>query len=284
MNRARILAIALVLLALVAGAALAANDAPFFFVQLADTQMGFTNKNVDMIPEIEHFTAAVEHINRLKPAFVLISGDMVNTAHSPKQIRAFWNIAKTIRPDVPLHLVPGNHDVTNTPTAADVRSYNKLMGEDHYSFSVNGSAFLVLDSPLLNDGSDVALRDAQKKWFETELAAARAKNPTHIFVCDHHPWFLGTADEPDKYQNVLLAQRGTYLDLMNRYGVDYALSGHLHHELIGHDRNLTLLTDGPSSKSVATPPVVGLRIIRVYKDRVEHQFYGLDKVPSHVSM
>ena len=283
MNRLRITALAFCILLVVACAALANNNAPFFFVQLADTQMGFANNNVDMIPEIEHFKAAVEHINRLKPAFVLISGDLVNIAHSPKQIRAFWSIAKTIRPDVPLYLVPGNHDV-GQGKAEDVRSYEKLMGTDHYSFSYNGSEFLVLDSCLISDLSDQGLRDEQQKWFETELAAARAKNPAHIFVCDHHPWFLKPPDEVDKYQNVPLAYRGAYLDLMNRYDVDYALCGHLHHELIGHDRNLTVLTDGPVSKSFANPPVVGLRIIRVYKDRVEHQFYGLDKVPESVKM
>lgn len=275
---------ALVLLAMLACAAFAANNAPFFFIQLADTQMGFTNKNVDMIPEIANFSKAVEHINRLKPAFVLISGDLVNTAHNPKQIRAFWSIAKTISPDVPLYLVPGNHDVTNTPTADDIRSYTKLMGKDHYSFSYNGSEFVIIDSCLISDKSDNGLRDAQLKWFETELAAARARNPAHIFVCDHHPWFLKDPQEPSKYENVPLAHRGVYLDLMNRYGVEYALSGHLHHELIGHDRDLTLLADGPVSKSTAKPPVVGLRIVRVYKDRVERQFYGLDKVPEQANM
>jgi len=269
---------------MIASAATAANDAPFFFIQLADTQMGFTNKNVDMIPEIEHFKKAIEHINRLKPAFVLISGDMVNTAHNPKQIRAFWSIARDIRPDVGLYLLPGNHDVGNKPTAEDVRSYTKLMGKDHYSFSYNGSEFLALDSCLISDLPDKRLREEQQKWFETELAAARAKNPAHIFVCDHHPWFLKDPAEPSKYQNVPLAYRRVYLDLMNRYGVDYALSGHLHYELIGHDRNLTLLIDGPVSKSFAKPPAVGLRIVRVYKDRVEHHFYALDKVPESVKM
>lgn len=284
MNRIRTISLVFCVLLAAAFAANAADNTPFFFVQLADTQMGFTNKNVDMVPEIEHFKAAVEHINRLRPAFVLISGDLVNTAHDPKQIRAFWSIARDISPDIPLYLLPGNHDVGGKPTAEDVRSYAKLMGKDHYSFSYNGSEFVILDSCLLNDGSDKDLRDAQQKWFETELAAARAKNPAHIFVCDHHPWFLRTPDEPDKYYNVPLAYRGPYLDLMKRYGVEYALSGHLHYELIGHDGNLTLLTDGPVSKSTAKPPVVGLRIVRVYKDRVEHRFYALDKVPDSVKM
>jgi serine/threonine-protein phosphatase CPPED1 len=279
----RTLSAALILLALLATAALAAN-APFFFVQLADPQLGFTTKTNDMTVEIDHFKQAVADINRLKPAFVLISGDMTNATHDPKQIRAFWSVAREISSSIPLHLLPGNHDVTNTPTAADICSYTKLFGPDHYSFSVNGTSFIVIDSALLGKGADTALRDAQRKWFESELAAAQANKAAHIFVCDHHPFFLTEPGEPDKYQNVPLAQRADYLDLMTRYGVEYALSGHLHHEQAARDGNLTLISCGPISKSVAKPPVVGLRIWRVYPDRVETQFYPLDKVPESVKM
>ncbi len=264
-------------------AALAAN-APFFFVQLADPQLGFTTGNKDMVAEIDHFTKAVADINRLKPAFVLISGDMTHSTRDPKQVREFWNIARDISPSIPLHLLPGNHDVTNTPTAADIRSYDRLFGPDHYSFCVNGTSFIVLDSSLLRDGADTTLRDAQRKWFESELASAQAAKAAHIFVCTHHPFFLTTPDEPDKYQNVPLAQRTDYLDLMTRYGVQYAISGHLHHEQTAKYNGLTLITCEPLSKSVAKPPVVGLRIWRVYPDRIETQFYALDKVPAEVKL
>lgn len=283
MKHSRILATALILLAVIACAALAANDAPFFFVQLADTQLGFTKGGNDMEIEIDHFKQAVADINRLKPAFVIISGDLTNAAHNPRQIREFWKVAREISPDIPLHLVPGNHDVGKA-TAEDIRSYNKLMGEDHYSFSCNGTQFVVIDSPLLNDASDKTLRDQQRKWFETELAAAQANKATHIFVCTHQPFFLTKPDEADKYQNTPLAYRGDYLDVINRYNAQFAISGHLHHEQAARDRNLSLISCGPISKSVAKPPVVGLRIWRVYKDRVEQQFHALGKVPDHVAM
>lgn len=283
MKYPRTLSIALILLALLASAALAAS-APFFFVQLADTQLGFTAGGNDMKVEIEHFKQAIAHINRLKPAFVIISGDLTNAAHSPTQIRAFWNVAREINPSIPLRLVPGNHDVTNAPSASDIRSYRKLYGDDHYSFSVNGAWFVVLNSSLLRDGADTALREEQRKWFESELAAARAANATHIFVCTHHPWFLNDPKEADRYQNVPLAVRQDYLDLMNEYGVEYNLSGHLHYDLTARDRNLTLVSCGPISKSVAKPPVVGMRIWKVYPDRVETRFYGLDNVPAEVKL
>lgn len=260
-----------------------ASDAPFFFVQIADTQFGFNNKNVDMVPEIANFKQAVADINRLKPAFVLISGDMVNRPHDPAQIRAFWSIAREISPEIPLHLVAGNHDLA-TGTAADVSSYCKLFGDDHYSFSCNGSEFIVLNSCLFSKDGDKALRDEQRKWFEAELNAARARNATHIFVCDHHPWFLTTPGEAGKYQNVPLVYRQDYLALMKRYKVEYALAGHLHRDLTAKGGDLTIIAGGPISKSFSKPPVVGYRIWKVYKDHIETEFYALDKVPASVKM
>lgn len=283
MNRLRMAALLLVLLLTVTCGAVAGADDGFFFVQLTDPQMGFTNSNKDVLPEIEHLTKAVEHINRLKPAFVLISGDMTHAVRDPKQTREFWGIAREIRPEVPLRFVPGNHDVGKSK-AEDVRGYQRIYGKDHYSFSYGGSEFIVLNSPLISDNSDKDLRDAQRSWLETELAAAKAKHARHIFVCTHQPWFLETPNEADKYQNVPLAYRGAYLDLMDRFGVDYCLSGHLHHTQEGAYHGVKLVTGGALSKSIAKPPVVGLNIVKVYKDRVEHKFYGFDEVPHQVRM
>ena len=260
-----------------------ATDAPFFFVQLADTQLGFTNGNKDMAVEVANFTQAVEHINRLKPAFVLISGDLVNKPHDIAQTRAFWRVARELDPSIPLRLVAGNHDV-GAATAADVTSYRRLFGEDHYSFSHSGSEFIVLNSGLFSRNADAALRDEQRKWFETKLAAARTRNATHVFVCSHHPWFLETADEPDRYENVPLAYRRGYLDLMKLYKVEYALAGHLHYDLLANDGDLTVVAVGPISRSFAKPPVVGFRIWRVYKDRIDTQFYPLDRVPASIDL
>lgn len=280
----------LVLLALVFACAASAANAPFFFVQLADTQLGFTNANKDMDPEIANFTRAVKDINRLKPAFVLLCGDTINKTHDIPQVRAFWRIAREIDKSIPLYILPGNHDVTNSPTASDIRFFERVYGPDHYSFSVNSSQFIVLNSPLMSKAADSDLGVAQLKWFESELKAAKLKNPSHIFVCQHQPWFLKTPDEADKYQNVPLVYRKIYLDLMNQYGVKYSLSGHLHYDLTARDRNLNIVSCGPVSRELRGPlaattdvPLkVGYRIWKVYPDRVETQFYTLGKVPEKV--
>lgn len=261
--------------------AVMAKDAGFTFVQLADTQLGFTNNNKDLKPEIDNFTKAVEQINKLKPAFVVISGDLLNNAHDPKQTRVFWDIAYKIDPKIHLYLVAGNHDI-GSPTAENVQSYEKLFSKDHYSFSYDNSYFIVLDTNLIKEpDADPKLRDEQFKWFESELAAARAKNPDHIFVLTHHSWFLASPDENDEYFNISKTERQKYLELMKRYDVEYALAGHYHREAIAKDGKLNMITSSAVSRALGKDPV-GLRVFRVTKVNVENTYYALDQVPEQI--
>lgn len=253
------------------------------FVQIADTQLGFTSAKVNLTAETANFQKAVEHVNRLKPAFVVISGDLINLNHDPKQIRAFWEVARQIRPDVPLYLVSGNHDVA--PAAAEnIASYRKLFGKDYYSFNYQGSAFIVLNTSLIQcPESDQAIKKAQREWFEQELKSAKANKSNHIFVLTHHPWFRNNPDEADDYFNILLTDRKEYLSLMDRYGVDYALAGHLHAEASAKAGRLSMITTGAISKSLSKDPV-GFRVFKVYKDEVDHTFYPLDQVPENIRL
>ena len=51
---------------------------PFFFIQLTDPQLGMFTDNKDFVQETANFEFAVAAVNRLKPAFVVITGDLVN--------------------------------------------------------------------------------------------------------------------------------------------------------------------------------------------------------------
>src|SRR5581483_5640013 len=56
----------------------------FFFLQLADTQFGMFAENASFEKETELVTHAVQHINRLKPKFVIVCGDLVNSGPGGK--------------------------------------------------------------------------------------------------------------------------------------------------------------------------------------------------------
>jgi serine/threonine-protein phosphatase CPPED1 len=272
---------AILLLILITAACPVVCAKAFFFVQIADTQLGMAANNANMDQEIDNFSKAVEDINRLKPAFVVISGDLTNAIHDQKQMDAFWEIAHRIHKDIPLHLVAGNHDV-GAATESDLKSYREAYGDDRYVFRYEKSSFIVLDSSLIHPPCENQVeRDAQRKWFETELNKAKARKSKHIFVLTHHSWFLTKPDEPDQYFNIPLSYRPEYLKLMKDAGVDCALAGHQHANSLGKDGNLTMITTSSLGRALGADPV-GFRIFRVYDDRVEQEYYPLGKVPEKV--
>lgn len=259
------------------------KDNGFMFIQIADPQMGFSTNNGDLTIDIDHFRRAVEHVNRLKPAFVVISGDMVNKDHDIKQIRAFWQVAREISPDIPVYLLPGNHDLA-PGTESDVKSYRKLFGKDYYSFYYKNSAFIVLNSCLIHyPEADAEMRQAQRKWLEEELKAAKERNSNHVFVLTHHPWFIKTTDEPDIYENIPQSERKGYLTLMERYGVEFAVAGHYHKEAFARTGGLSMIITSAVGRPLGED-AAGFRIFKVYKDRVEHKYYTLDAVPEKIAL
>src|SRR5882762_2580202 len=66
----------LLALALVSARSSAAE--PFFFIQLSDPQMGMFSDNKDFAQDAANFEFVVAAINRLHPAFVVVTGDLVN--------------------------------------------------------------------------------------------------------------------------------------------------------------------------------------------------------------
>src|SRR4051812_13570471 len=75
---------------------------PFFFVQMADPQFGF----MDAAQEAKNADRAVEHVNRLKPKFVIVCGDLV---HPPpgsdgrkEKLAEFKRIFSKIDASIPL--------------------------------------------------------------------------------------------------------------------------------------------------------------------------------------
>src|SRR3989442_808609 len=144
---------------------------PFFFVQMADPQFGF----MDSAQEAKNAERAVEHVNRLKPMFAIICGDLVHPPPGAKgrdeKLQEFKRIFSKIDPAIPLVCVAGNHDVGNKPTPAALKEHRALFGDDYFSFRAGGIRCLVLNSSLYSDPSGAP--DDQKEqdeWFRKERA------------------------------------------------------------------------------------------------------------------
>src|SRR5262245_9461807 len=62
------------------------------FIQFSDTQFGFSNNDLDFIQDTANAEFAVATVNRLKPAFVVVTGDLVNKPSDPAQIAEYKRI------------------------------------------------------------------------------------------------------------------------------------------------------------------------------------------------
>jgi len=268
---------------------------PFFFIQMADSQFGFFATPLllavagmpwnadDVAREAVLFEQAIAHVNRLRPAFVVICGDLVNLPRQPTQTAEFNRIRALLRDDVPLYLVPGNHDVGNAPTRASLAWYRSTFGPDRYTFDHGGMRGIVLNSVVERAPGQVPLaRAAQRQWLANTLERARRDDVQPLLVFQHHPLFLEDPAEPASAFNLPLDERQYLLDLFKTYGVRAVLAGHYHRNALARDGGLELITTSAVGRPLGDDPS-GFRVVKVWPDRIEHEYYGLDDVPDAIT-
>ena len=273
----RLIAVAVVFLWIPAAAT---QERTEFFIQLADPQFGASSQDKDFAQETANYEFAVANVNRLRPAFVVICGDLINKTGDKKQADEYFRITSKIDRSIPVHAVAGNHDVGNEPTPATLKAYRARFGQDYYSFRHGRLYGIVLDSSIISAPGKVrAEADAQEAWLKDELARARAADARHIVIFQHHSWFLEKPDEPSQYFNVPIDTRRRYLDVLKSSGVRYVFAGHYHRNSYGRDGDLEMITSGPVGRPLGADPS-GLRIVTVKDDLLEHTYFGMGLVPN----
>ncbi len=284
MKAIRKLSLGLVLLGLAClGPVLRAAE-PFHFVQLSDPQLGMFTENRDFVQDAANFEFAVKAVNRLKPAFVVITGDLVHKVGDAAQIAEYRRIVRLIDRSIPVYNVAGNHDVENAPTPESLAAYTRIFGPDRYTFRHGGLIGIVLNSSLIHtpDKAAAALAE-QDRWLRDALVQAKAANPRHIVVFQHHPWFLKSAGEPDQYFNIPTPRRAAHLALFREFGVRYLFCGHYHRNAEARDGDLEAITSGPVGKPLGGAKS-GIRVAIVRDDRIEHRYYELGELPVKIEV
>lgn len=267
-----------VALALLAAKAVADDAAPLWFIQLTDPQFGMYARNADFAHETANFEFAIATVNRLKPTFVIITGDLVNKADNQAQVDEYLRICKKLDPAIRCYHVAGNHDVGNDPTPESIAAYEARFGTDHYTFRHGDLLGIVLNSNLIKSAKTADLAAKQRQWLEKALASAVAARPRHIVVFQHHPWFFHKPDEPDVYFNLPKAARQDYLSLLEKAGVTHIFAGHYHSNQLGLAGRLEMVTTGPIGKPMRGDSS-GMRIVQVRPDRIEHAYFDLGRLP-----
>ena len=259
------------------------NSKPFYFIQMSDPQFGMFTDNHGFARETQNFEKAIEAANRLRPAFVIVCGDLVNRTGDTVQIAEYKRIAAKLDPSIPLYNVAGNHDVSNTPTAESLADYRKNIGPDYYTFQHGNLYGIVLNSSLIFDSSKAPKEAAkQDAWLHATLEGTRKLKNSNIVVFEHIPWFIYKPDEKNGYFNIPIETRKKYIDLLKKYGVRYVFAGHLHKNAIGTDDNLTIVTTGPIGKPLGKDSS-GFRIVTVNGHKFSYPYYSLDSIPNSIN-
>jgi 3',5'-cyclic AMP phosphodiesterase CpdA len=257
---------------------------PFFFIQLTDPQFGMFTGNKDFVQETANFEFAVATVNRLRPKFVVITGDLVNKPGDAAQIAEYKRIVGKIDSAIRVYDVAGNHDVENVPTSVLIAAYTNLFGPDRYTFRHDGFVGLVLNSSVIHSPQQTTNEyAAQEQWLRAELSRVRADGAHHVVVFQHHPWFLKTADEPDQYFNIPKERRLRYLALFRESGVKYLFSGHYHRNAVARDGTMEAVTTGPVGQPLGGDKS-GLRVVIVRDSGLEHRYYHFGEMPIQIDL
>lgn len=289
----------------------------YSFVQLADPQLGMLHGDQSWEEELTMLRLSVQHINRLRPRFVLVSGDLCNAFPvgpqanpdaATRQVKAVKEALREIDSSIPIVVLPGNHDIGQVPTPRELDVYSSRWGDDYFSFWVGGVYYLVLNSQYYMDSSlTLDQRAAQDRWLETALAVAQQRRPKHVVVLTHVPPFIGEPNEPQGWANWELEPRKRVVALAMAAGARLWLSGHYHGNAVATYGGLEVVTssscgsvinwiESPDvvatsqrpdfARCVGTPPVIadarhsGLRIVRVEERACRHAWFVLADVPS----
>ena len=183
-----------------------------------------------------------QQINHGNAQFCIHLGDMVNPVPElPSYVDAadnFHQLAAELT--MPLHLMPGNHDIGDKPVtwmpagmvnSEHISLYRKHFGSDYFSFNHENCHFVIINSPLINSG-DPAEKE-QADWLEADLASNAGKR---IFLFSHYPVYVSDPSEPESYDNIDEPGRGWLLSLIDQYKPEALFSAHVHnfwYDLIG---------------------------------------------------
>jgi serine/threonine-protein phosphatase CPPED1 len=249
------------------------------FLHLSDPQFGMYSKNANFQHETVNFEFAIATANRLKPAFVVITGDLINDPGNAAQTAEFKRIAAKLDPAIKLYNVAGNHDVQNEPTLESLKIYRERFGPDYYTFQSGGLTGIVLNSNLEKGTKNVSQEAAKmERWFKTEIAKAKAAGAMQIIVFQHIPFFRKDANEPEVYENIPVDVRQRYLKVMHDNGVKWVFAGHQHQNEEARDGDLQVIATGPVGMPLRAAKS-GIRVVAVTPEGVNHKYYEFGEIP-----
>lgn len=212
-------------------------------VQISDTHFS---------PSKPHFNGNWEPIRRwieeVSPDLVVHTGDLtIDGADQEDDI--VFSMAALNELDVPVLMVPGNHDVGHMPGSQqpidDTRlaRWRRLAGADRFSKDIGNWRLIGLNSLLIGSA-----HEEEEAQFQLLGEALEARDGRRVAIFAHKPLFVDDPLEGDTgYWGAPPAERQRLLNLLAAHDVALFASGHLHWSWQGEVNGMRLLWCPPTS-------------------------------------
>lgn len=248
-----------------------AQDKTIQIVQITDPQFGFFDENKSFVKETMLYTEAIKQINKLKPDFVVVTGDFVNNSKDVNQIEEFKRITAGLDEDIPLYLSPGNHDLGQNPTKEDFEFYFSQYGKgnDRFAFEYNNSYFIGLNSVIIKSKTNKRDEKKQFRWLKRKLKHAKFSDVIIVFT--HYPFFIKDFDENENYSNQSKKDRSKYFTLFKKYGVDAIFAGHLHNNAESSYNDIDMITTNAAGRPLGKAEP-GYRLIEIKNSKLSTKY------------
>lgn len=257
---------------------------PFFFFAMADPQLGRIPHDSDLGFDTSLWEQAIDHATRLRPAFVTALGDLIQTPTNDIEAKEVLRIGRKLPNDTPLHLVSGNHDMWAEPTPDTLAWYRRTFGKDWYSFEHGGCKFIILNTTIIYEPGELQPDvDAQFAWLKETLRSDKGEHRNHTIILQHHPWFRNDPDEEHHGHSLPQPARQEHLELFVKHGVSAIFGGHYHANHVVRYGNIEMVAAGTLSDR-RSPAKPGFEIVKVYNDRIEHEYQTLDSMPDRIEL
>jgi 3',5'-cyclic AMP phosphodiesterase CpdA len=217
------------------------------FVQISDTHIGFNkDANPDVIGTLNRTIDAVNALPRA-PAFAIHTGDVTHLSRAGEFDTAGQLLSQMKVSE--MHVVPGEHDVTDGPGTEFFARFGKPSNNrGYYSFDAHGVHFIALVNVMNFKPNGLgALGEDQLTWLKDDLAGRSASQPVVVFAhmplwTIYEPWGWGTGEGEE------------IAALLRRFGSVTVLNGHIHQIVQKVEGNITFHT----ARSTAYPqPAAG---------------------------
>ena len=245
----------------------------FTFVHASDTHL-----SEQSLPRLAKLRSMVDS---LKPAFMLVTGDLVKDALrvSEKEATSLYElyVREIGKFSVPVWNVPGNHEifgierhkslVSETHPLYGKKMYRYYLGPDFYSFSYGGIHFIGLNSVDYNDLWYYGNIDSlQLDWIKRDVSGIDKSTP--IVTFNHIPFFSGglslmeySEEEPGSFLisingkkqfRHVVTNAPAVLEIMKDHNYPVALGGHYH-----YSQKFTFEAEGQKTEFHQTGAIVG---------------------------